>query len=122
MNEKLNAALVLIGRRARRQDSLKVQLYDASAFIREHQLGSLSFDEQQVLATRLGMFEAADYIKKLSKRREPGNDEDTELDRLRKDLLHQLGTPDELDWNYFVATAKRAQTAANNEKRNMTDS
>lgn len=45
--------------------------------------------------------------------------QDTELDMLRKDLVHQLGIPDELDWDYFLETAKRAKSAADKEKRNM---
>ena len=44
----------------------------------------------------------------------------TELDLLRIDLEHQLGIPDELDWDYFLETAKRAKVAADAEGRNMT--
>ena len=47
------------------------------------------------------------------------NDSDTELDLLRKDLLHQLGIPDELDWDYFLETAMKAKAAADVENRNM---
>lgn len=42
------------------------------------------------------------------------------LDELRADLVHQLGIPDELDWDYFVETAMLARKAANKENRNMT--
>jgi len=43
----------------------------------------------------------------------------TELDDLRSDLVHQLGIPDELDWDYFLETAQRAKVAADQENRNM---
>jgi hypothetical protein len=44
---------------------------------------------------------------------------DSDLDLLRKDLVHQLSIPDELDWDYFLETAQRAKAAADNEGRNM---
>lgn len=44
---------------------------------------------------------------------------DTNLDLIRKDLIHQLGIPDELDWDYFLETARRAKKAADTEERNM---
>lgn len=43
----------------------------------------------------------------------------TELDLIREDLQYQLSCLDDLDWDYFLETAKRAQEAANKEKRNM---
>ncbi len=46
---------------------------------------------------------------------------ETELDDLRADLFHQLGIPDELDWDYFLETAQRAKAAADKEKRNMVE-
>ncbi len=46
-------------------------------------------------------------------------DDDTELDLIRKDLVHQLGIPDELDWDYFLETAIKAKVAADVENRNM---
>ena len=45
----------------------------------------------------------------------------TNLDLLRKDLIHQLNIPEELDWDYFLETAVRAQKQANIEKRNFTE-
>lgn len=66
MNKTLNEALVKIGRKPQRQDGLNEQLDDLNGFIVQHQIGTLTFDEQQVLATRLGMYDAADYVKKLS--------------------------------------------------------
>jgi hypothetical protein len=44
----------------------------------------------------------------------------TELDKLRIDLLFQLKTPDEIDWDYFLETSQRAKKAADSEDRNMT--
>lgn len=44
----------------------------------------------------------------------------TRLDVLRSDLVFQLKTPDDLDWDYFVETAKMAREQANKEGRNMT--
>ena len=41
------------------------------------------------------------------------------LEELREDLRFQLDTSDEIDWDYFVETAKRAQSAANREGKNM---
>lgn len=46
---------------------------------------------------------------------------DTELDRIRADLTHQLKISDELDWDYFLETARRAKVAADKEGRNMTE-
>ena len=43
----------------------------------------------------------------------------TELDKLRSDLKHQLGTIDELDWDYFLETAIRAKKQADIEDRNF---
>ena len=43
------------------------------------------------------------------------------LDDLRDDLIHQLGIPGDLDWDYFVETALKARYAANREDRNMTE-
>jgi hypothetical protein len=65
MNKLFNQALITIGRKPQRQDGLNAQLDDMTGFIEKHRLGTLSFEEQQVLATRLGMYDAADYIKKL---------------------------------------------------------
>jgi hypothetical protein len=47
------------------------------------------------------------------------DDVDTELDLIRKDLVHQLNIPDELDWDYFLETAIKAKRAADDEGRNM---
>lgn len=47
------------------------------------------------------------------------SDTDTELDWIRKDLVHQLNIPDELDWDYFLETAIKAKAAADDEDRNM---
>jgi len=44
----------------------------------------------------------------------------TKLDNLRSDLKHQLSIPDELDWDYFLETTRKAKTSADNEGRNMT--
>ena len=41
------------------------------------------------------------------------------LEELREDLRFQLDTPDEIDWDYFLEIAKRAQSAANREGKNM---
>ena len=41
------------------------------------------------------------------------------LDKLRQDLRHQLEIPDDIDWDYFLDTAKRALIVANKEGRNM---
>tara|TARA_R110002094_G_scaffold101364_1_gene101266 strand:+ start:543 stop:863 length:321 start_codon:yes stop_codon:yes gene_type:complete len=41
------------------------------------------------------------------------------VDCYRKDLKHQLSMPDELDWDYLVATAKKAQAEANRTGVNM---
>jgi len=46
--------------------------------------------------------------------------DNSELDLLRSDLLHQLRTPEELDWDYFLETAQRAKEVADEEGRNMT--
>lgn len=46
----------------------------------------------------------------------------TELDRIRQDLKHQLSIPEELDWDYFLDTAKRAKAQADVELRNFTPS
>ena len=46
-------------------------------------------------------------------------DVDTELDLIRKDLVHQLKIPDELDWDYFLETTIKAKRAADDEGRNM---
>jgi hypothetical protein len=46
---------------------------------------------------------------------------ESKLDLLRADLVHQLQMPDDLDWDYFVETAERARNAANTEKRNMVE-
>ncbi len=43
----------------------------------------------------------------------------TELDLLRKDLVYQLYTADEIDWDYFVETANKAKYEADKEGRNM---
>ena len=55
-------------------------------------------------------------------RRQPrqlGGRMDTMLDKLRQDLRHQLEIPDDIDWDYFLDTAKRALIVANKEGRNM---
>jgi hypothetical protein len=44
----------------------------------------------------------------------------TELDLLRKNLTHQLGIPDNIDWDYFVETAIKAKNQSNIENRNKT--
>lgn len=44
----------------------------------------------------------------------------TELDILREDLIFQLETPDDIDWDYFLRTVLEARKAANSENRNMT--
>ncbi|AMJ98570.1 hypothetical protein AVL55_10540 [Alteromonas macleodii] len=49
----------------------------------------------------------------------PEPSSDCSLDQIRADLKHQLSMPDELDWEYFLATAVRAKQKADLEKRNM---
>lgn len=66
MNKAFNEVLVKIGRKPQCQDGLSAQLDNLNGFIVEHQLGTLTFDEQQVLASRLGMYDAADYVKTLA--------------------------------------------------------
>ncbi len=48
----------------------------------------------------------------------PHNDN---LDLLRKDLVHQLGIPDDIDWDYFLETATRAklQSDIEDKRRNL---
>lgn len=46
--------------------------------------------------------------------------EEHELDAIRSDLLFQLKTPDDLDWNYFLETAIRAKLKADATGTNMT--
>lgn len=43
------------------------------------------------------------------------------LDQLREDLKHQLNTPDDIDWSYFMDTAWKAFDEAEATSRNMSD-
>lgn len=43
------------------------------------------------------------------------------VDDFRKDLAHQLKTADDMDWDYFVETALRAQQKANRTGVNMNE-
>lgn len=45
--------------------------------------------------------------------------EDPCLDDYRDDLVFQLKTPDDLDWDYFLETAWKAKVQADRENRNM---
>lgn len=51
------------------------------------------------------------------------NHEDNEpsVDDFRKDLTHQLKTADDMDWDYFVETALRAQQEASRTGVNMNE-
>lgn len=44
--------------------------------------------------------------------------EEVELDAIRKDLVHQLSIPDDLDWGYFIETTIRAKIRADCEGLN----
>jgi hypothetical protein len=43
------------------------------------------------------------------------------VDDIRKDLIFQLETPEDLDWDYFLETAMRAKTQADMEMVNMVE-
>lgn len=43
------------------------------------------------------------------------------LDILRKDLVLQLETPEDLDWDYFLETALKARFIADNANVNMVE-
>jgi len=45
-----------------------------------------------------------------------------ELESLRSDLKFQLGTIDDLDWNYFLETAMKAKIVADKSELNMPSS
>lgn len=64
MNAKFNTILVeVVGRRVQRQDGLNDQIKDLDSFREKHDLADLNSDELQILATRLGMYDAADHLK-----------------------------------------------------------
>lgn len=43
------------------------------------------------------------------------------LDKLRSDLVFQLKTPEDLDWDYFLETALKAKLTADNTNINMVE-
>lgn len=64
MNARFNTVLVeVVRRRGQRQDGLNSQLKDLDSFRAEHDLADLNSDELQILATRLGMYDAAGHLK-----------------------------------------------------------
>ncbi|MCY9864976.1 hypothetical protein OTK49_20890 [Vibrio coralliirubri] len=46
--------------------------------------------------------------------------EDFEIDSIRSDLMFQLKTPEDLDWDYFLETSIRAKIKADATGVNMT--